>query len=91
MTFPQERIEGVAFRLTDGTIHSLPSPNRHHDVIRHMVSLGVSLDDRCSAEQGFITNTRFLHRHAAVRVAEEAGQIIKRTAPTHGLFSEDLW
>jgi hypothetical protein len=75
-----------------GKVYQLPRPARHHDVIRHMREAGIDAGDIAIGEQGFVsTEGRFLHRFAAQRVAREAGQIIRETAPAHGLFSEDVW
>ncbi len=75
----------------DGTVYTLPRPARHHDVIRHMHEQGVS---RGHSDQGFVLNDgRFVMRKPALRVAEEAGQILEgaKLRRVHGLFSEDVW
>lgn len=78
--------------LSNGVIHTLPKPLRHHDILNYMKGHGVSLEDRLLAKKGFVTNHgKFVTRHAAVRIAEEAGQLIRKFSQTHGLFSEDLW
>ena len=44
------------------------------------------------AEQGFVDNCGAFHdRFSALKVAQEARQIIKKTRPKDRLFSEDLW
>lgn len=82
----------AAALFLNGKAHSLPKPARHHDVIGHMSRDGVSVEDISGAEQGFITSDgQFVRRKPALRIAQNAGQIIRSTAPAHGLFSEDIW
>ena len=90
-----ERIEQAAI-LLDGTIHTLPRPARHGDVMamHGAVNRRWALAD---GEQGFTTSEgRFVERDEAYRIAKAAGQIIARQdghINTNGgdLFSEDLW
>lgn len=85
-------IAGVALRHPDGMLWSIERPYRHSDVIRQMSNAGFGPDVVSACTQGFITSEgRFVTRHAAVRIADQAGQIVQRTAPAHGLFSEDMW
>lgn len=81
-------VECAAILDDDKRIWSVPRPGRHHNVIALMGSAF-----RQHFEQGFVlSDGRFVMRKAALRVATEAGQIIKGpTAPQHGLFSEDVW
>lgn len=82
-----EWIEMAAIKLPDGQVLTVPRPGRHHNIIHAFAGDGAILSN-----QGFVTNHgRFLHRRAAWRIAEEAGQIIKQTGPKGTLFSEDLW
>jgi hypothetical protein len=88
---PKPTIEAVALCL-GGAIHSLPRPARHHDLIRAMISEGISRDDVAIAEQGFVTNEgNFLSRWRARRVAEKAGQCETGTDGDRELCSEDVW
>lgn len=89
----EQRLVGVAIRLDDGEVFSLPAPNRHHDVIRE-IRRARGMDVHVSGDrQGFITDAgEFLSRKQALDVANIQGQIIKGpSAPVHGLFSEDVW
>lgn len=86
------RIECAALRTEEGIVVSLPRPARHHNVIHHMTKDGYTPEAIARCEQGFTTDTLpFLRRKPALRIAQRAGQIIRETAPYHGLFSEDLW
>jgi hypothetical protein len=80
------RIIAAALRI-DGAIFALAPPARHHDVMRHFRLLP-SPD-----EQGFLTDLgTYATRHAALEIARKARQMIRlATAPSHGLFSEDVW
>lgn len=64
--------------------------------------LAVSLDsnDRLDQRSGRAPGGEVSHlaigdmaadQQAALHIAREAGQIIRETAPYHGLFSEDVW
>lgn len=86
------QITGVAIKY-DGVIYSLPAPNRHHNVIRHIREVtgdGIKGSD----VQGFITDEgEFLNRKAAMALASVNGQLNRRADGYQGpeLFSEDLW
>jgi len=84
------RVVAAAIRKRSGIVFTLPPPARHGGIIYAMAKAGVEapiLD-----EQGFLLNDgTFCKRGRAFRVASDAGQIIKKTAPTDLLFSEDLW
>lgn len=86
-------ITHVAIRFM-GVTYSLPKPNRHHDVIRHIVELtgAKTVDSRCD-DQGFLDESgRYLTRKQALLSAEYNKQLIKRPLAMHaGLFSEDVW
>ena len=73
----------------NGTIYSLPAPNRHHDVIR-MIG-GISGPD----VQGFLTDKKhFLNREQAFIHAQFHGQVKPRGTNEYNgneLYSEDLW
>ena len=81
-------ITHVAIRY-NGQIWSLPSPFRHHHVIRVIHYLN-DIDTYSDDEQGFLDHTgTFLSRRQAKYRAIECGQI---TSTLHNeLFSEDLW
>lgn len=90
MTTDLPRVYAAALSL-DGVVYSLEPPNRHVDVIRHMMNMGVKPLD---AEQGFVLNDgRFVMRKAALRIAEQAGQILPKATirPWHGLSTDDVW
>lgn len=73
----------------NGTIYSLPAPNRHHDVIRSIG--GIKGPD----VQGFLDDKgHFLNRVQAMIHAKHYGQLKQRLPGQYNgdlLFSEDLW
>ena len=81
--------------LHNGIIHSMPAPNRHHNIVHAMngerEKEGLLL--LAYGEQGFLdANGNFLNRIDAAKVAEfwsqiKGGNLI--SAPN--LYSEDLW
>lgn len=86
------QITGVAIRF-EGKVYSLPPPNRHHNVIRHIREVtGTGI---CGSDvQGFITDEgEFLNRRAAMTLAAINGQLKRGPGGYQGpeLFSEDLW
>jgi hypothetical protein len=88
-------ITHVAIRF-NGQIYSLPAPNRHHHVIRHICeTTGATHVAAYGEDQGFLdSNGHYYTRRFALNVAREAGQLDKvrsKTSPEHLLFSEDLW
>jgi len=85
----QEKIVSVAFRRNDLVI-SLPQPNRHGDVIKHMVQ-NLNYEHTHDFEQGFTTSSRrYVNRIEGAEIAIRSGQITKLNWPPN-LFSEDLW
>ena len=83
-------IVAAAILDKDGIPVSLPPPARHHNIIAFMVERGDKTP--ISGEQGFMTSDgKFVMRKAALRIAEKAGQIIKKQGCKHRLFSEDCW
>jgi len=85
-------ITRVAIRFR-GTVWSLPRPNRHHNVIRHIAeSTGVSHVDARERDQGFLDQEgRYLDRKEALHVAREAGQLRADVPVQDQLYSENLW
>lgn len=81
-------ITGVAIKTLGGT-YSLPKPNRHHNVIRHLFDKGL----KSHGVQGFITDTgEFMNREQARSYAVAIGQVRSEdTDHARLLFSEDLW
>lgn len=74
-----------------GKIYSLPKPNRHHDVIRLIVTERPEIR-YVDGQQGFLdANGVFLSRAAAKVVARELGQLLPRAHDGDILFSEDIW
>lgn len=77
------------------TIYSLPSPKRHHDVIREIAAkTGVETVSAYGEDQGFLDEEgRYLTRKQALEVAREEGQLRDGAlGPRLGiLFSEDVW
>lgn len=86
------RITHVAVHY-DGRVWSLPAPNRHHDVIRHIASeTGDGIQGPNA--QGFVDDAgRFLRRAQAYLLAARNGQLKRRPGGYQGtdLYSEDLW
>lgn len=83
------QIIGVAV-IYNGTLYSLPAPNRHHNVIR---SIGGIYG---SSKEGFIDDeSKFLTRTEAMLLAKQNGQLNRREGVEYyqgpELFSEDLW
>ena len=84
----EEKIDRAAV-YKDGTVYSLPRPARHHSVLQAMDAAGI---EQRGSEQGFVTTAgRWARRKPALFIARAAGQIVRETAPAHGLFSEDVW
>lgn len=88
------KITHVAIRF-QGTTYSLPAPNRHHDVIRHIVeTTGVKTVDARDNDQGFLDESgRYWTRRQALRIAQKEKQLLERAmGPKLGqLYSEDVW
>lgn len=86
------KITHVAIRFR-GTTYSLPAPNRHHDVIRHIAeTTGAATVDAHGNDQGFLdADGNYWTRRQARVVAEREGQLIKRAGKFSELFSEDVW
>ena len=82
-------IAGVAIKDQDGKVWSLPSPNRHEDVMRHIEKK--TKVSRVIGEQGFVDRSgKFLSRVEAARVALNSGKIRRLQYPPY-IFSEELW
>ena len=87
------RISDVAIRFR-GAVYSLPRPNRHHHVLRHIVeTTGASHVDMLADDQGFLDEAgHYLTREQALAVALRSGQVRMPADVRCGeLFSEDLW
>lgn len=86
-------IIGVAIKHGDLVI-ALPRPNRHHDVIKHMINvLGIKppVGHQYKDGQGFyLTDGTYLNRRQARQYALDHKQCEKPDNPRE-LFSEDLW
>ena len=90
----QGDIIGVAIKQGDLVI-ALKKPNRHHNVICHMVK-EVGLDIPCSGQQGFyLVNGKFLYRDEAMayvkKYKSQMAPIRNKNLNHSLLFSEDLW
>ena len=85
-------ITHVAIRF-QGRVWSLPKPNRHHDVIRHIVrETGVDTVDALGDDQGFLDETgEYLNRWRALRHAIRCEQVPASKLGRRELFSEDVW
>ena len=85
-------ITHVAIRF-QGRVWSLPKPNRHHDVIRHIVhETDVDTVDAHGSDQGFLAETgEYMTRWQALRYAIHCGKVPKEKLARRELFSEDVW
>ena len=71
-----------------GTVHAVPAPGRHGDVMRAMEGAGVP---RGPVEQGFIDASEgFVSRARAYAIAVRDGQV-RAQGPHGALTSEDVW
>lgn len=85
-----ERIVSAAIHL-GGLVLSLPSPARHHSLIRPAVE-NLEMRPPILGIQGFLTSTgRFVNRKEAFFIATEANQIGCKTGTADELYTEDLW
>lgn len=97
MASPRQLVEagivGVAVRDQHGEVHTLPPPNRHHNVLLAMHHAGLHCPD--PADQGFVLDDgSFVNRGQAYLIAWENGQLLPRPAGGYNgpeLYSEDLW
>lgn len=86
-------ITHVAIRF-QGKIWSLPKPNRHHNVIRHIVEqTKMSHVDAYGEDQGFLDEAgTYLNRKQALMNAEMHNQLLPDKQVMHEeLYSENLW
>lgn len=88
-----ERISYAAI-MHEGVCWTVGRPGRHCDVIHRIVTECPRID--CvggDSPQGFWTSdNRFVDRREGLKVAEAAGQIIRRTGSGGDeLYSEDVW
>lgn len=87
-------ITHVAVRFR-GVVRSLPSPNRHHDVIRAIVEADPSVTyvDARDEDQGFLdASGRYLTRKQALVSARLNDQLRADRPIWHDeLYSENLW
>lgn len=80
--------------LHNGIIHSMPRPNRHHNIVHAMngdrEANGLLLI--AHGEQGFLdAGGNFLSRPDAALRAKQCGQLTKALIAPPNLYSEDLW
>ena len=83
------QIKQAAIKDSDGKVHTLPRPARHHTIIHSIYDTRHPMgpDD----VQGFILDDdTFVDRIEGARVALESKQIDKLKWPPN-LYSEDLW
>jgi hypothetical protein len=87
------RITHVAIRF-EGKVWSLPAPNRHHHVIRHIAEeTGARYVDAHDEDQGFLDESgRYLNRKQAL-VSALLNEQVKDPSKIrlNMLFSEDVW
>jgi hypothetical protein len=93
--YRNRKIVGVAIKAEDGTVYSLPKPNRHHNVIELMSNLGIPWPVTKNTIQGFILDDGdFVDRRIGLCVAGRAMQFLPGKGHLKGireLFSEDVW
>ena len=85
------RIAAAAILTSDGLIHSMSPPARHHDIVHRLID---AFGHKCCAEdeQGFLlSDGTFCRRKPAKRIATEAGQLLPRAMDLPELYSEDVW
>lgn len=82
---------GVAIISYEDEVVWLPSPNRHHNVIRYMVD-ELKHPIPITGLQGFVCeNGTFLDRVCAKVVAISHSQLLERHHLGNELFSECIW
>jgi len=89
-------IDVAAIKLEDGTVYTLPRPNRHPHIIWHINSELGHKNWQRGQVQGFVTSDGlFVGREEAKKIAVAAGQEFIDRGPNSykgpKLFSEDLW
>ena len=81
------KLVGVAIRLENGEIRSLPAPARHHELFQKFPETR----EAEFRDQGFVDELgRFYRRRPAEYYAREIGQLTKKMIGSI-LTSEDLW
>lgn len=87
-------ITHVAIRF-QGEVYSLPNPNRHHDVVRHIVEVtGATQVNTHGEDQGFLdAHGRYLNRKQALVSAQLNEQVKDAclSVKLGELYSEDIW
>ena len=86
-------IERAAIRFR-GHVYSLPPPNRHHHVMRHIrETTGAAYVYSPGDDEGFLDSLgNYLTREQALAVALRCGQVkVPADVRCGELFSEDLW
>lgn len=74
----------------NGTLYSLPKPNRHHHII-HQIHLATG-DTDIFGDQGFLDDQgNFLDRAAALVHAKVCNQLNDRHLWDDWLYSENVW
>lgn len=87
------KITHVAIKF-EGNVYSLPAPNRHHDVILHIIQvLKIETVNSYGENQGFLDeNGQYLNRRQALYSAQVNNQLKPGVQIKAGqLFSEDIW
>lgn len=86
------KIVAAAIVKPDGTQVWLPPPARHDDIVREIIRTDGWYDDSQSAQGFRVNDGSFASRRAALVIAKNAGQIIRRCGGDHiRLYSENLW
>lgn len=85
----QLRVETAAIRIGEA-VFTLPRPNRHHNVMWWLSTLGIGSGQM--HDQGFVlSDGSYASRRRAYGVAEDAGQLLGDPPVLGTLFSEDVW
>lgn len=85
------KVEMAAIIGEDGEVYSLPRPNRHHNIIYHLVK-DMKHSTPIKGEQGFVlTDGTFVDRKTAKLHAIANNQLLERASKSELLFSECIW
>jgi hypothetical protein len=82
------QIKEAAIKDENGIVHTLPRPNRHHNILNLLFEQGIKshLDG-----QGFVLDDgTWVDRVTAAQIVLQNGQCERLLSPPD-LYSEDLW
>lgn len=84
------QVVAAAVRTPDGLIHSMVPPARHDTIVHALTNMGHPQDFGEDTQGFLLSDGRFCRRKPALRIAEQAGQLLKPTKLPE-LYSEDVW